>query len=269
MEFTPYLQALSAPFAPDVLSRKNKSALRILIVSAHPDDECITGALALRMAKENSARVLNVAVTLGSKQERKKPRLQELKSACKFLKIGLEVLSEDWKIKEKELKIILERYKPHLIIAPHLKDFHPTHIKTAKLLQRALLKSKQPCILAWAEFWNPLQKPNCLLEIPLEILELQMKGLQFHKGEIQRNPYHLRLPAWMMDNVRRGSEIISHMGAEVPTFAFGVLYQIQMFKSKKFTNLKFTHPFISSQHNLDQIFNEILLAASGSRTRVK
>jgi len=26
-------------------------------------------------------------------------------------------------------------------------------------------------------------------------------------GEVRRNPYHARLPAWMMDNVRRGAEL--------------------------------------------------------------
>lgn len=35
-----------------------------------------------------------------------------------------------------------------------------------------------------------------------------------HAGEVKRNPYHLRLPAWMMDNVRRGSEVIAGPGSE-------------------------------------------------------
>jgi hypothetical protein len=47
-----------------------------------------------------------------------------------------------------------------------------------------------------------------------------------HAGEVARNPYHLTLPAWMMDNVRRGSELVSGPGAAAPGFAFAALYRL-------------------------------------------
>jgi hypothetical protein len=90
-----------------------------------------------------------------------------------------------------------------------------------------------------------------------------------HTGEIARNPYHLRLPAWMMDNVRRGGEIISNVGGEVPQMPFGVIYQLQLFKNGKLSNVKLSTPFLSALADLGQIFNEILEAASGSKTKVK
>jgi hypothetical protein len=96
-----------------------------------------------------------------------------------------------------------------------------------------------------------------------------MKALVMHTGEIARNPYHLRLPAWMMDNVRRGGEIISNVGGEVPQMPFGVIYQLQLFKNGKLSNVKLSTPFLSALADLGQIFNEILEAASGSRTKVK
>ena len=45
-----------------------------------------------------------------------------------------------------------------------------------------------------------------------------------HKGEVSRNPYHLRLPAWYMDQVRRGSERVLGAGTEAATAVFGQLY---------------------------------------------
>lgn len=79
-----------------------------------------------------------------------------------------------------------------------------------------VIDSKSNFIVAWTEFWGQLEKPNTLVEVPEELLSLQMEALAKHVGEVERNPYHLRLPAWMMDSVRRGSEVISGKGAEAP-----------------------------------------------------
>jgi hypothetical protein len=73
----------------------------------------------------------------------------------------------------------------------------------------------------------------------------------------------------MMDNVRRGSEIIGGKGMEAQTMAFGVLYKLQISKRGKIQNLKLNDPFISSGINIAQIFKLILDAASGSKTKVK
>src|SRR5689334_9397366 len=61
-----------------------------LILSPHPDDECIIGGLALRLQREAGLRVINVAVTLGSKKERQEGRWNELQNACGRLGFGLE-----------------------------------------------------------------------------------------------------------------------------------------------------------------------------------
>jgi LmbE family N-acetylglucosaminyl deacetylase len=241
-----------------------------MILSPHPDDECILGSLALRLMHENNAHVVNVAVTLGSNKTRQKERAKELTEACNFLEMECIFLSENWKIKEKELKSLIKKYQPQIIICPHSKDFHPTHIKTAELCKKVLLSLKNTSlIIAWGEFWGQLQKPNVLIEVPVEIVELQMKGLEKHAGEINRNPYHLRLPAWMMDNVRRGSEVIAGQGAAASNVAFGVLYKIQILNQGKFKTIKLSNHFPTSESNLGQMFKLILEAASGSKTRVK
>ncbi len=269
MEFTPYLRSISQLFPSHSSIVKSSLPFTVLILSPHPDDESITGSLGLRLLRENNAHIINVAVTLGSKKTRQKPRLKELTKACDLLEMDLDILSDDWKIKAKELKILLLKYRPQLIIAPHLKDHHPTHIKTGQLLLRVLKGSKLNCLVAWSEFWGQLEKPNCLIEVPQDIVELQMKALMEHVGEIERNPYHLRLPAWMMDNVRRGGEIIENVGGEVPQYPFGVLYEIQLFHNEKFKKIKLPTNFLSAYADLGQIFNEILEAASGSKTKVK
>ncbi len=50
------------------------SAPNVLIFSPHPDDECITGALALRLLREAKWNIANVAVTLGSNRARQSSR---------------------------------------------------------------------------------------------------------------------------------------------------------------------------------------------------
>ncbi len=269
MEFTQLINALSSPFSVHPLIPKLTLPFTVLILSPHPDDESIIGSLPLRLMHENNAHIINVAVTLGSKKVRQKARLKELQNACEFLEMDLDILSENWSTKAKELKALIQKYQPQLILAPHLKDHHPTHIKTGKLLEKVLKTSKTNTLVAWTEFWGAMEKPNCLVEVPNEILELQMKALVMHAGEVSRNPYHLRLPAWMMDNVRRGGEIISNVGGEVPQMPFGVIYHLQLNKKGKFTNVKLPTPFLTSLADLGQIFNEILEAASGSKTKVK
>jgi LmbE family N-acetylglucosaminyl deacetylase len=269
MDFTPILKTLTSLFPSHPLIEKTSLPFTIMILSPHPDDESIIGSLPLRLMHENNAHIINVAVTMGSNKQRQKPRLKELQNACELLEMDLDVLSKDWTKKARELKALIQKYQPHLILAPHLKDHHPAHIKTSKLLQKVLKTSKLNTLVAWTEFWGTMEKPNCLVEVPVEILELQMKALVMHEGEIARNPYHLRLPAWMMDNVRRGGEIISNTGGAAPQMAFGVIYHLQIFKNAKLTDVKLPTPFLSSLADLGQIFNEILEAASGSKTKVK
>ncbi len=257
MEFTPIIETLSSYFSPSPLVKKDPVPFVVMILSPHPDDECIVGSLALRLQKENNVHIVNVAVTLGSNKERQSERLKELEAACEHLEMELVVLHENWSKKTKELKSLILKYQPQLILAPHVKDHHPTHIKTGQLLKKVLDKKKNT-LIAWTEFWGQLEKPNTLVEVPSEILLLQMEALAKHVGEVSRNPYHLRLPAWMMDNVRRGSEVISGKGAASPTIPFGVLYQLQISKKGKLKDVKLPSSFLSHLADLGEIVkNEI------------
>jgi hypothetical protein len=44
---------------------------------------------------------------------------------------------------------------------------------------------------------------------------------------VRRNPYHLLLPAWMQDNVLRGSELVGGQGQAAAQFMFGQIYRLR------------------------------------------
>jgi N-acetylglucosamine malate deacetylase 1 len=269
MDFTPILKSLSSLFQPSPFVKKDPLPFTVMILSPHPDDESITSSLPLRLARENGADIINVAVTLGSKKERQEDRLQELTEACHLLDMELLPLSDNWKQKENELKSLIQKHRPSLILAPHIKDHHPSHIKTGYLLKNALKGLQDMTVLvAWTEFWRPMAKPSLMVEVPLEILQLQMQALEKHRGEVERNPYHLRLPSWMMDNVRRGSELIGGQGSQSAQFAFGILYRLQIYKQGKFASPQ-VESVLKTDSDIGQIFKLILDAASGSSTKVK
>src|SRR4051794_6078306 len=60
-----------------------------------PDEECIIGALPLRLRREAGMRVIALAVTLGSRRDRRVARLRELQGACAFLGFEVEPLTEE------------------------------------------------------------------------------------------------------------------------------------------------------------------------------
>ncbi len=76
--------------------------------------------------------------------------------------------------------------------------------------------------------------PNLMVEsTPADVADL-VAALSLHVGEVARNPYHLRLPAWMIDNVRRGAELVAGQGAVAPQFVFATLYRLRGWKNGEF-----------------------------------
>ena len=73
--------------------------------------------------------------------------------------------------------------------------------------------------------------PNLMVEISAADLADLVAALALHTGEVARNPYHLRLPAWMMDNVRRGAELVGGQGGVAPDFAFATLYRLRAWRA--------------------------------------
>jgi len=234
----PQSQAAPAPNAPTAL-----------IFSPHPDDECIIGGLALRLMRETGLRIINVAVTQGSNKERQQPRLEELKNACSWLGFaleqtalrGLEIITaktraEDPKHWAAAVKIIaasLTRNKPRAIFFPHELDWNSTHVGTHFLVMDAL-ESLPPAfttMLVETEFWGQMASPNLMVESSSEDVADLVAALSFHVEEVRRNPFHLRLPAWLIDNVRRGAELVVGQGGPAPDFMFATLYRVRQWKN--------------------------------------
>jgi LmbE family N-acetylglucosaminyl deacetylase len=236
-------------------SRPASNGPSAIVFSPHPDDECIIGGLALRLMREAGMRVINVAVTQGSNPERQQQRWQELKNACDYLGFdleatapnGLEKISaktrmEDprhWSAAVKIISATLVRHQPRVILFPHEFDWNGTHIGTHFLVMDALqnLPKSFTCLIVETEFWGQMASPNLMVESSIADVADLLAALSFHVGEVQRNPYHLRLPSWLQDNVRRGAELVGGQGAAAPDFTFATLYRMRRWRNGLVENI--------------------------------
>lgn len=207
-----------------------------LLFSPHPDDECITGLLPLRLASEGGWRIVNVPVTHGSDPQRQAERHEELVAACGCL---------FWECAQSpaptetdafpayglaDLVSCLKTMQPAAVFFPHAKDWNSRHLWTHDLVLQALddIGDSLECLLVETEFWGAMDDPNLMVEASAEQVGTLVSALSLHTGEVERNPYHLRLPAWMIDNVRRGAERIGGQGGLAPDFDFATLYRLSL-----------------------------------------
>ena len=221
-----------------------KDAPTALFFAPHPDDETILGGLALRLLREAKWNVIDIAVTLGSIKDRKLGRSQELHNACRFLGYGLELVSPDgldnvkpatrahdapaWSRMVGLLAALLEKYRPKVIFFPHELDWNSTHVGVHFLVLDALKAARDvQCHLVEFEFWGQMQTPNLMVEYSNDLVSDLIAATTFHVGEVRRNPYHLLLPPWMMDNVRRGAELVGGQGGAAPAFLFAQLFRLR------------------------------------------
>jgi N-acetylglucosamine malate deacetylase 1 len=245
------------------------SAPRVLIFSPHPDDECIVGGLALRLLREAKWNVVNVAVTLGSKPERRVARLRELKDACDVL--GFDLASTNrvdiqpvtrrtnrpyWRKLVRNTARLLARIRPRVIFIPHAGDAHPTHAGAHLLVTDALktLPAAFRCYVVETEFWAPLAEPNLLVESSVADVADLVAALACHVGEVRRNPYHVRLPAWLMDNVRRGAEQVGGRGGVAPDFTFATIYRLRRWSRGRMTEALKGGKFLGANKNPAALF---------------
>ena len=232
-------------FPPAPKPKIAPDAPRTLFFAPHPDDESICGALALRLLREAKMNVINVAVTQGSRKARQAGRLAELQGACDHLGFGLQTTGPNglekvtvktrqndpplWAGMVKVIADMLAKHTPRVILFPHERDWNGTHIGVHYLVTDALqqMPADFACYTAETEFWGAMDDPNLMAEVSAQDLADMIAATTFHVGEVQRNPYHLSLPAWMMDNVRRGAELVSGQGGAAPDFHFAALHRLR------------------------------------------
>ena len=241
-----------------------------LIFAPHPDDEVIIRGLPLRLLRELKIDVVNVAVTLGSRADRQAERWQELKNCCDYIGFGLVAPAERgleginpvakekdpqrWFSSVEAIANLLNDYQPSIIFFPHDDDWNKTHIGVHRLLVEALGSSGLACLVVETEFWGAMDAPNLMVESSAADVADLVAALSLHVGEVARNPYHLRLPAWMIDNVRRGAELVGGQGGTAPRFPFATLYRLRRWENGRFHNIFEGGQVLSCQDDLSKFF---------------
>ena len=207
---------------------------RILILAPHPDDECLMAGFALRARDEWNAEVHVLPYGFGSDRSRRAARIQELKDALQVLDFKLidpRTAGGTEKLTAAEFQSVMDSLSPDVVLSPHQMDEHPAHIEAATLVQNWFAQqNKTEAILpVWlqTEYWQQNPGANAFVPLNPEHVIKMGEALQKHRGEVSRNPYHLRLPAWCMDQSRRAQELIGGFGASAPAgqFIFGQLLQ--------------------------------------------
>ena len=212
------------------------SASKVLLFSPHPDDECITGLLPLRLLRELGKQVINVPVTFGSNPARRPGRAAELRDACAYLGWDIHAEHADLHgLDVADVVKILARYQPEIILMPHAKDWNSRHISTHFLVTDALgrMPSGFSCTVVETEFWGAMDDPNLMVAGDAATVADLVAATSLHAEEVRRNPYHLLLPAWMQDNVRRGGELVGGQGGAAPGFSFATLYRLRKWQNGK------------------------------------
>jgi LmbE family N-acetylglucosaminyl deacetylase len=233
------------------------SSAKVLLFSPHPDDECITGLLPLRLMRETGRQIINVPVTFGSRVDRRVERAKELRDACGYLgwtlhweQANLEPLGLE------EIVRILRRYEPRVLFMPHAGDWNARHLTVHQLVMDALKKmpASFSCFVIETEFWGAMDDPNLMVEADAATVADLVAATSLHAGEVARNPYHLLLPAWMQDNVRRGAERVGGAGSVAPNISFATLYRLRKWTDGALVSVLKKNRLLSMGDDLNGIF---------------
>jgi N-acetylglucosamine malate deacetylase 1 len=274
-----YLRLLKTPLAvPEFSASPLSTALPsrdisrpcVLLLSPHPDDECLTGALPLRLMREQGWQTVNIAVTLGSDSARRKERKNELAKACAtlgfacilpeeegFSDINVHARSADptaWNNKVKQIEKIIAHIQPQAILMPHAEDGHATHSGTHFLGMNALANMPQnfTCAIVLTEYWHPLPAPNAIVGIGENDASTLMSALACHEGEVARNAYDKRFPSFLIDTVRRG-ETLNGNGKIAPAMDFAQMVQLGVWVRGRFVPSALNR-FIGAEDPINALF---------------
>jgi LmbE family N-acetylglucosaminyl deacetylase len=243
-----------------------------LFFAPHPDDETIGGGLALRLLREAKWNIVDIAVTLGSRKDRRPGRWLELSNACHFLGFGLEKTTPDglenvrsatrsgdpaaWARMVGVIVALLKKHRPRTIFFPHELDWNGTHIGVHFLVMDALEAAPGlPCYLVETEFWGQMPAPNLMVEYASNDVADLVAATSFHVEEVRRNPYHILIPAWMMDNVRRGAELVGGQGGAAPPFLYAQLFRLRRWNGSQVEECLAGGRFLPASANPADLFN--------------
>ncbi|MGC8744031.1 MAG: PIG-L deacetylase family protein [Verrucomicrobiia bacterium] len=258
------------PFPENV--KPPQGAPKALVFAPHPDDETIVGALALRMLRQSKWEIIDVPVTLGSNKARQQERLNELKNCCRYLGFGVKEIAQNglekvncmtrsqsptvWNEMVNKIVQVLKEEKPRAIFLPHNEDWNSTHIGTHYLVVDALknMPDDFTCFTVETEYWGAMRNPDVMVEVDEDYVSDILTALTYHVGEVKRNPYHLSLPSWFIDNTRRGAEIVGGQGAAAPDFIFSILYRLRVWEQGKWNKVFEKGIFLPMSSDPEELF---------------
>ena len=140
---------------PRTASSNGGEAPKALVFAPHPDDEVIAGALSLRLLRERGFEVTDVAVTLGSRVERRSGRWREFcrppaamsASVWSTLErtglegIDLAARARDpacWALAAEAVTDVLTNQRPGVVFLPHAEDWNTTHVGVHHLVVESM-----------------------------------------------------------------------------------------------------------------------------------
>jgi LmbE family N-acetylglucosaminyl deacetylase len=250
-------------FSPCAQEKPATGAPLAILFSPHPDDECLIGLYPLRLMREAGWRILNVPVTHGSNPARQLERHQELCGACAFLGWDLPPLEpceghEPFPaLDTAAVACLLTEYRPSALFVPHERDWNSRHVSTHHLVMNALAQTPSDfdCAVIETEFWGAMDNPNLMVEGNDLLLADLVAATSFHVKEVERNPYHRLLPAWMLDNVRRGGELVGGQGHAVPDFLYATLYRLSHWREGRLLRMRGAGHMVSCHENPSEILH--------------
>jgi LmbE family N-acetylglucosaminyl deacetylase len=206
----------------------------------------------LRLSREKNWQIVNVAVTLGSNLARRQGRRAELAHACTALGFDCALPQEDgfsnvnaaaradeveaWLKMTTRLAELIAFYHPDAVFLPHGGDWNATHVGTHLLGMDALTAQGKDfsCAVIQTEYWHPNPDPNVMIEASESEAAILLSGQACYTGENTRNAFDASFPAYLTDNVRRGSELMGGKGAAAAPMDFAMLYQFGLWRGGKF-----------------------------------
>ncbi|MBD3215958.1 MAG: hypothetical protein GF311_25325 [Candidatus Lokiarchaeota archaeon] len=175
--------------------------MKILIFSAHPDDEVIGLGGTIAKLKDRNNYIEVVSLTKGEKsrgnfkdeQEAAIIRVKELEESTRIL--GVDKL-DIWDLKDTKIKLedtyrlardkIVE-LKPYRVYIPPIDDRHQDHVIAGRAIIMACEQKNINEIIAY-ESIRKADKPNLYEDIS-DYLKIKMKALCAHKSQIKKKAF--------------------------------------------------------------------------------
>ena len=163
--------------------------MRLIVFTAHPDDEIACLGMIEKVKKEGE--VLLICFTAQNET-----RINEFNSACNFLGIkGINLELEDGSIfissqVRQRLINIIKDFKPDIIICQSDEDYHPDHKAVNKIVKEVVEFARHNAKPKWEiksfmkwESTNLFTDPHMILEFDKSVMEKKIKLWEIHASQ--------------------------------------------------------------------------------------